>query len=305
MLVPQEGPGGPQGFCSSLKWFLCYIKVWTKCALLFPEAGSVFLLASPSAASRCLAACPSFPARECVLLDLEMNRLPLKAAAASTRVSLSAGLSGSCPEGLFCCRSHFCIPTAFLHSSYFELRIYLQPWIQSRELADESPPLWCFTVSSGVCVPSWRQWLRFRAITGCFCIRRALLWLSALVVANQGDPGTEAIWFSCPSPYKVSLPFWEDEAPYPTSLKRLSGKFSNTAQWQRSFTGGLAYKKVQSVSWWSISVWQIKYWKTCTDREGRKDLSHFTWKSNDLTSFLGVARKMHEKGIVFASVRSF
>lgn len=70
-------------------------------------------LSSPSAASWCLAACPSLLPMNVFLLDLEINRLPLKAAASSTRVSLPAGVSGSRPEELFCCRRHFNIPTAF------------------------------------------------------------------------------------------------------------------------------------------------------------------------------------------------
>ena len=83
---------------------------------------------------------------------------------------------------------------------------HLQPWIKSRQFLNEFTPLSCLVVSSGVHVPTLQQWLCVCAITECSCIQTALLWLSTVFVANEGDPGIEAICFSFLSPYEVSLP---------------------------------------------------------------------------------------------------
>lgn len=226
-------------------------------------------LSSPSAASWCLAACPSLLPVNVSLLDLEINRLPLKAAASSTRVSLPAGLSGSRPEELFCCRRHFYIPTAFfcIHLILNYGFICSPGYSPGNGLMNPHPfdALWfqefMFPANNSDVVLCHHRMLlhpeSFALVKHCGCSKSGGSW-------DRGN----LVFFPQPlQGYSSLLRRWGSLSDL---FRKLSGKFSNSSLHRDRgvLLVALAYNNVQSVFLGSTSVWQIKDLPQSVNLEG-------------------------------------
>lgn len=155
---PPEGPEGLEGFCKPLQQFLCYLKQilhvpsysigwqgFTDCLPLLWHP-DVFLLTLPS-----LPASASCWRWRDFLWVFSGSCFSFYQALLSCRSQSRIQKDCASGKAAFTTSQHYCIHLLW---DNHELWTHLQPWMQSRLLLDELPPLWCWMVPSGVDVPT-------------------------------------------------------------------------------------------------------------------------------------------------------